>query len=38
MLASCIWHTIVLDGTIIFLAEMFLRPTFTLLEPGSKVQ
>ena len=38
MLASFIWHTIVLDGTVIFLAEMFLRPTVTLLEPGSKVQ
>ena len=38
MLASCNWHTIVLDGTVIFLAEIFLRPTVTLLEPGSKVQ
>ena len=38
MLANCIWHTIVLDGTVIFLAEMFLRPTVILLEPGSKVQ
>ena len=26
MLANCIWHTIVLDGTMIFLAEIFLRP------------
>ena len=38
MLANCIWHTIVLEGTMIFLAEMFLRLTVTQLEPGSKVQ
>ena len=38
MLANCIWHTIVLEGTIIFLAEMFLKPNVTQLEPGSKVQ
>ena len=38
MLANCIWHTIVLDGTVILLDEMFLRPPVTLLESGSKVQ
>ena len=38
ILANCIWHTVVLDGTMIFLAEIFLRPTVTQLEPGSRVQ
>ena len=38
MLANCNWHNIVLDGIVIFLAEIFLRPTVTQLEPGSRVQ
>ena len=29
MLSNCIWHNIVLDGTVIFLAEKILRPTVT---------
>ena len=36
MLANCIWHNIVLDETVIFLAEIFLRPTVTQLEPVFK--